>query len=452
MKKIAVLLATLILLTSFSACSPKPVTSKPDTPSSSDKPSSSLGSSSSPSSSEDGSSSEQTSSKEESKPDEIISPEDGVRPDNPEPPKEAINPVEQQSVHSSHYCFSMLSSIQKLYYEKMYAAINQMDSGWITLGAVGENYKADIAVARAAVAADHPQLFWLSPYYACATTDNGTTAVVWFSASEDSDNPYLFLRSEKAAATSALETAVQEITSRVTATDPYNIELQLHDLLCDRVTYATTTDNPMVYTAYGALVNGSAVCEGYSRAMQLLLERFGILSVLVSGSSLGEGHMWNAVKLADSWYHLDVTWNDSKANLVSYEYFNIPESMILLDHNINKNYPEFAPADLENGQYAFNIATPACQSSKYYYYSNNGFIFSAGSEEGLVDYIAKSGESVIEVAFSDNDFRNLFENESQDRIADISFILLSKYPEFTLRIGGYSISSSVLRLYMQPLE
>ena len=334
----------------------------------------------------------------------------------------------------------------------MYTAISGMESGWITLGAVGENYKADIAVARAAVAADHPQLFWLSPYYACATTDNDTTAVVWFSASQTSDNPYLILRSQKASATAALEAAVREITSKVTATDPYNIELQLHDLLCDRVTYATTTDDPMVYTAYGALVNGSAVCEGYSRAMQLLLEKFGISSVLVSGTSLGEGHMWNAVNLDGEWYHLDVTWNDSKADLVSYEYFNIPDSVVLLDHSINKNYPEFTPTDLENGEHAFNIATPACQSTKHYYYAKNGFVYSAGYEEQLVDYIVKTGANVIEIAFSDNDFRNLFDEEALDRVEDISILMLSKYPEFKHRIGGYSVSSSVLRLYMQPLE
>ena len=51
------------------------------------------------------------------------------------------------------------------------------------------------------------------------------------------------------------------------------------------------------------------ICEGYSRAFQLLCQRAGIPCVLVSGA----GHMWNYVQ-ADPpdtrFYAVDVTWND----------------------------------------------------------------------------------------------------------------------------------------------
>ena len=64
--------------------------------------------------------------------------------------------------------------------------------------------------------------------------------------------------------------------------------------------------------AYGA---DAPVCEGYSRAFQVLCREAGIPCVLVdgmanSGGTLG-GHMWNYVQMEDgNWYAVDVTWND----------------------------------------------------------------------------------------------------------------------------------------------
>lgn len=428
MKKLALLLATVLLLCFFASCDfSKPSPLKPNTPSSSETSEDSSEESSLPPSDEETSSasSQTTSSQPENK------------------------PVEIPSVHSSHYCFTMLSDIQKIYYDKMYTAVNEMSSGWISLGPIGGNYKADIAVARTALANDHPQLFWISPYYACATTEDNKTALVLFSASPSSENPYLILRSERAGMTSSLESAIREITSQVTASDPYGIELQLHDLLCSRVTYSSNAADPMAYTAYGALVNRSAVCEGYSRAMQLLLDRFGIKSVLVSGVAGGAGHMWNAVNLGGEWYHLDATWNDSKTDMISHEHFNLSDSVMRLDHHINANYTSFAPEALENGEYAFNIKTPVCSGTQNNYFAKNGFIFRENGEDALAEYIVNSDKTALEVAFGSHSFRNLFALEELDRIANINLLIKQNYPDFNLQIGGYSVSTSVLRLYLK---
>lgn len=62
------------------------------------------------------------------------------------------------------------------------------------------------------------------------------------------------------------------------------------------------------YTAYGALVNGVAVCEGYAKAYKYLLEQVDIHAFLCS--SLEIGHMWNVVEIDGKYYHVDVTWDD----------------------------------------------------------------------------------------------------------------------------------------------
>ncbi len=62
------------------------------------------------------------------------------------------------------------------------------------------------------------------------------------------------------------------------------------------------------YTAYEALVNRTAVCQGYALAFMDLAHELGLSCEMVTSSSLN--HAWDMVKIGDSYYHVDVTWND----------------------------------------------------------------------------------------------------------------------------------------------
>ena len=89
--------------------------------------------------------------------------------------------------------------------------------------------------------------------------------------------------------------------------------LLLHDFLireCD-YDYANYLNDsiPMdSYSAYGALVEGKAVCNGYALAYGWLLQKSGIESYVVSSDSMN--HAWNLVNVDGTWYHVDVTWDD----------------------------------------------------------------------------------------------------------------------------------------------
>lgn len=69
-------------------------------------------------------------------------------------------------------------------------------------------------------------------------------------------------------------------------------------------------------TAYGALVEGEAVCAGYARAYQLLLEAAGVKAWTVVGDSIDPSsgyavpHAWSLMWLDDDCYYTDVTWDD----------------------------------------------------------------------------------------------------------------------------------------------
>ena len=76
-------------------------------------------------------------------------------------------------------------------------------------------------------------------------------------------------------------------------------------------------------TAYGALIEGYAICGGYADSMKLFLDKLGIPNFKISS----ENHIWNAVYVNNNWYHLDLTWDDpvnkNGSDVLEYNYFLI---------------------------------------------------------------------------------------------------------------------------------
>ena len=86
----------------------------------------------------------------------------------------------------------------------------------------------------------------------------------------------------------------------------------LHNMLAENVVYAKKlsdeTYESTAYTAYGALVNGSAVCDGYTYAFDLISKYVGLDAMRVSNQE--NTHAWNAVKIGGEWYFVDVMCDD----------------------------------------------------------------------------------------------------------------------------------------------
>lgn len=109
----------------------------------------------------------------------------------------------------------------------------------------------------------------------------------------------------------------------VTGATRYEKLKSIHDELCRRNVYV---EGLYSHQAYGALVDGKSVCEGYGKAFKLICDRENIPCVLVTGTSLNyngtpEFHLWNYVKMEDGkWYAVDVTWDDGDSTIY-YDYF-----------------------------------------------------------------------------------------------------------------------------------
>lgn len=156
------------------------------------------------------------------------------------------------------------------------------------------------------------------------------------------------------------------IINRINGTD-YNKILQIHDWIVDNLEYEKNVTNNNVYNLYGALIEKSAVCEGYAEALKYILDEAGIPCVLVSGTATNseettERHEWNYVQLYGKWYAVDSTWDDPIIKGMGYVSNSVKHRYFLAGSNeMNKNH-------FLNGQMTANgqrFVYPTIESSSF---------------------------------------------------------------------------------------
>lgn len=96
----------------------------------------------------------------------------------------------------------------------------------------------------------------------------------------------------------------------------------VYDYICDNITYdydnLNNPDYTLKYTAYAALINKTAVCQGYALLLYRFALEMGIDCRLIAGLGFGGRHGWNIVKLGNYYYNVDSTWDAGES---FYNYF-----------------------------------------------------------------------------------------------------------------------------------
>lgn len=109
----------------------------------------------------------------------------------------------------------------------------------------------------------------------------------------------------------------------------------VNNYICDNVEYDWDTiadgyaKDSTTRTAYGPLVEGKAICSGYSRAFQLLMTMSDFNCFVDGGNSSAGKHAWNIVSTTDGYYMVDSTWNDSD---IANCYLMVPREIYDNDH------------------------------------------------------------------------------------------------------------------------
>ncbi|WP_458121278.1 transglutaminase domain-containing protein [Paenibacillus sp. Z6-24] len=146
---------------------------------------------------------------------------------------------------------------------------------------------------------------------------------------------------ETTAQTGYVKNKVKQILSNIVSSSMNDHEKvkAIHDWVVRNVKYDETYTR---YTAYEALHDGTAVCQGYALLTYELLKEAGVQNMIAEGTADGELHAWNLVNLDGKWYHLDTTWDDpvpDQGNDVQTTYYLLTDSQMKQDHKWTKTYP-----------------------------------------------------------------------------------------------------------------
>ena len=98
--------------------------------------------------------------------------------------------------------------------------------------------------------------------------------------------------------------------------------------VCDNCVYDYKAgDDSISHTPYSLFELGTAVCDGYTGAYNLLLKLEGIDCTSLSNNS----HIWTVATLDGTEYHIDTTWGDN-GRAIDYSYFAMTEERSRAEH------------------------------------------------------------------------------------------------------------------------
>ena len=142
-----------------------------------------------------------------------------------------------------------------------------------------------------------------------------TTSTISITTVADSDWRYI--------SDAALAEADRVVDTLITSSmSDYDVVKTLHDYLVTHCDYDYRVDignMPFIsHQAEGALLEGTAVCSGYAKAYEALLDAAGIPCETITGYA-GGYHAWNLVQVDGQWYHVDAT--NLGGDYIRYTYF-----------------------------------------------------------------------------------------------------------------------------------
>lgn len=261
--------------------------------------------------------------------------------------------INDLKLKNGDYYYNILDDNNKAIYKSLANAVKDLETEFYIKDYIFESVDLtmkDVGKTLQKFLLDHPEVFYLNDKYSVSTSQNilGDNVLVKISYSVSSKEE--------------LDSKIEEIKNSITKIiENANIsegtmfekELKLHDTLAKKVKYYEYDNIEQIpdtaHNIYGAFVQNTAVCDGMAKSLQLLLDKIGIESIVLTGALDGESHAWNMIKLDGKWYNLDMTSNKSikdSDNVVVHSYFNITTEEIKSTHSIDE--PNIVPLATSN--------------------------------------------------------------------------------------------------------
>ena len=183
-----------------------------------------------------------------------------------------------------------------------------------TLGEITDGI-FEAAFAHTGVPTQGDYLKWHFAYCGISAMSSGTNldGTIWYTDLTFHLEYYTTQEQEEVVA-ARVDSLLAELNP--TGTDYEKIKT-VYDWMCENIVYDYANLNDptydLKYSAYAALINGTSVCQGYSNLLYRLALEMGIDCRIITGWGNGGNHAWNIIKLGDSYYNLDATWDSTFA-------------------------------------------------------------------------------------------------------------------------------------------
>lgn len=297
----------------------------------------------------------------------------------------------------SRYAFNLLREDEKVVYNTVLSAINAFAPEVSQFGTSVTEPQLKMIVDY--VMRDHPELIWFqhgSTFYFDPTTQIVSRLSLRYCMSQE----------EAVRRQSEINASLESFVSSV---DPslgdYDLTLKIYENIIDLVDYDTIglerqNGNRIVdpevpddlRSIYGVFVNKKAVCAGYAKAMQYLLNMYGVECTYVTSST----HAWNLLKVEGDYYHMDVTWGDgtdtkaekNQLSKINYDCFCITTAEVL---RLKEHEPEAS------------LPLPECTATKCNYHIRNGLYFESYDADRIKSIVCdnvKAGKLDVSIKFA----------------------------------------------------
>ena len=328
---------------------------------------------------------------------------------NPLPDRSLAQVAQNLSLSDeANFAYSELSESGQTCYREIYAILSDM----LTKVDITSKDPDEVDLAFRAVMVDHPEIFYVKGYSIGKYMSGNTLRKIAFSGT------YTMTKEVADKKREAVEAYVENVISNVPQDgNDYDKIKYVYDYLIRHNKYVVGSENNQ--NILSVVENGITVCQGYTKMMQLIMQRLGIFCTLVNGKACGRngvpdsedladaqnaewgGHVWNIVKCNGMYYNMDVTWGDAAITLmnndgtlsndidVNYEFFLVDDASMMQTHD-----PE--PV----------VTMPRCNSMEDNYYNHEGLYFTRVDPDQFYrafDSAYARGESLVFIKASSKD-------------------------------------------------
>ncbi len=268
-----------------------------------------------------------------------------------------------------YFCHDRLSPTCQKAYDVLLNAIANHEEKAIVDGCTFE----DVKRVCEAIEYDHPELFWYRTFSML-----GTEVSLVYGASAE----------ECAVLQRRIDEIVPQFLQGIDDTmSAYDVVLRTHVKVISMVDYDTIALNKekeqggpaidridYLRSICGVFLEGKAVCEGYARAMQYLLQKCGIECAEVAGfirkenGENGGAHAWNIVKIDGDYYYLDTTWDDSSNTIQTVKVYGHGFDYFCVTTDEMSRTRDFS---------LFSADLPVCTATRANYYVHNDLVLDA---------------------------------------------------------------------------